>query len=173
MTEAAFNNQIYSQRDKLFRLAKRILFDAQWAEDTIQDVLTKLWIKRDTLDKYNNIEVVAMVAVKNRCFDELKKKKRRLKHHDAKSLQMSTTDTRTLRKVEANSQLTMVNKIMNELPEQQRIILQLRDIEGMNFNEIANTLSLQEGTIRTNLSRARKRVREQLIKANNYGLDRN
>jgi len=59
---------------------------------------------------------------------------------------------------------------MESLPEQQRIILQLRDVEHFEFEEISKMLDKNETAIRVALSRARKAVREELIKKYNYGI---
>jgi len=59
---------------------------------------------------------------------------------------------------------------MEELPEQQKIILQLRDIEQYDFSEIAKMLDMNETAIRVSLSRGRKTLREKLTKTHNYGV---
>ena len=57
------------------------------------------------------------------------------------------------------------------LPDKQRIIIHLRDVEGYEFEEIARILESDETSVRVNLSRARKRVKEELLNAINYGLE--
>jgi len=59
---------------------------------------------------------------------------------------------------------------MNSLPRNQKLILQLRDIEHFEFNEIAEMLDMNETTIRVSLSRARKTIREKLTQTHNYGI---
>ena len=59
---------------------------------------------------------------------------------------------------------------MDALPKTQKLILQLRDIEHYEFNEIAKILDMNEVTIRVSLSRARKTIRKKLMKTNNYGI---
>jgi len=169
MTEAIFQNEIYSLKDKLFRLAKRMLFDRQAAEDATQDVLVKLWQKRSELGKYKNKEVLAMVAIRNKCLDEIKKDKRRRIHYRASgisAISFSSPD----KGIEAKDKMTLVKRAIEELPEQQRTIIQLRDVEGMDYDEIEAILEISQGTIRTNLSRARKKVRTALLKSKEYGL---
>jgi RNA polymerase sigma factor (sigma-70 family) len=58
---------------------------------------------------------------------------------------------------------------MQSLPEQQRIIIQLRDVEGYEFEKIADILSININTIRVNLSRARKKIKESIINIENHG----
>ena len=136
MTEAAFESQVFSLKDKLFRLAKRMLFDVQAAEDATQEVLVKFWQKRDTLSKYNNLEVVAYTAVRNKCLDEIKKNKRRRNHYNANGIALVNKNRPLQQVVEAKNEVDIMEKIVRALPENQRSILQLRDIEGMDFDEI-------------------------------------
>ena len=74
------------------------------------------------------------------------------------------------KQVEANDGVTLVFQIMETLPEQQRMILQLRDVEQYEYAEIAEMLDLNETAIRVALSRARKAIREEMIKKYNYGI---
>ena len=59
---------------------------------------------------------------------------------------------------------------MNDLPEQQKLIVQMRDIEEMEFEAMSIILEMNEQAIRTALSRARKIIREKMIKTHHYGL---
>ncbi len=69
-----------------------------------------------------------------------------------------------------NDMATLTRKLMEELPDKQRIAIHMRDIEGYEIEEIANLLESDEASVRVNLSRARKSIREQLIKLMNYGV---
>jgi RNA polymerase sigma-70 factor (ECF subfamily) len=73
-------------------------------------------------------------------------------------------------KLEDNDSLNWVEKIINQLPEQQRLIIQMRDIEQYEFEEIAKILDMNETAIRVALSRARKTIRESMTKTHNYGI---
>jgi RNA polymerase sigma-70 factor (ECF subfamily) len=64
----------------------------------------------------------------------------------------------------------LTRKLMAELPDKQRIAIHMRDVEGYEIEEIANLLECDEASVRVNLSRARKSIREQLIKLMNYGV---
>ena len=74
------------------------------------------------------------------------------------------------KQVELRDSVDWVSKIIEGLPEQQKIILQLRDIEHYEFSEMAKMLDMNETAIRVALSRARKTIREQLTKTHNYGV---
>ena len=74
------------------------------------------------------------------------------------------------KQLELQDSVGWVGKIVEQLPEQQKIILQMRDVEQYDFSEIAQMLDMNETAIRVALSRARKTIREQLTKTHNYGV---
>jgi len=168
MKQTDFLNVIMPFKDKVFRLAKRLLVSREEAEDATQEVLLKLWSKKEQIENYNNVEAFSMTMTKNFCLDRLKSKQAqnlKIVHNNYKE-NGSSLQTR----IEAKDSVDWVSKIIEELPEQQKIILQLRDIEQYNYAEIAKMLDMNETAIRVNLSRARKTIREQLTNTHNYGI---
>lgn len=155
-------------KDKVFRMAKRLLVSTEEAEDATQEVLVKLWNKNGSLDEYKSIEAVAMTMTKNYCLDQLKSKRA----SNMKIVHNNFTDREAglQQKVEDRDTWNWVEKIINDLPEQQKLIVQMRDIEEMEFEEIGKILEMNESAIRTALSRARKTIRETMIKTHHYGI---
>lgn len=171
MTESTFIQHAQRNQDKLFRFARRLLRDVAAAEDAVQELLAKLWKKRETLNKYENLDVFMMVAMKNHCFDQLKKDKRRMHHYSLKAVETTTDVIRPDRKTEGRNMVEMVSQLIDELPETQKMVMQLRDIEQLELKEIEEVLGLAANAVRTNLSRARKKIREQILQIQNYGLE--
>lgn len=168
MNQNEFIQLINPFKDKLFRLAKRLLISTEEAEDATQEVLVKLWNKNDNLNQLNSLEAMAMTMTKNYCLDQLKSKRA-----TNLSLVHSNYTDRTpnlQQQIEDTDSLKWVEKIITELPEQQKIIVQLRDIEQLEFEEIAEIMDMTEATIRVALSRARKTIRENIKKTHNYGI---
>ena len=155
-------------KDKIFRLAKRVLVSTEEAEDATQEVLVKLWSKNKDLSGYKNVEAFAMTMTKNYCLDQLKSK--RAGNVKINSIDYIDSESNLDKKLEDCDSLDWVEKNINQLPEQQRIIIQLRDIEQYEFEEIAKILDMSEGNVRVVLSRARKTVREFMIKTHDYGI---
>ncbi|GLB50034.1 DNA-directed RNA polymerase sigma-70 factor [Neptunitalea sp. Y10] len=152
----------------MFRLAKRLLVSKEEAEDATQEVLLKLWKSSERIETYKSVEAFAMTMTKNYCLDRLKSKQAghlKLVHSNYQDESVSLQ-----RKVENVDSLEWMQRILTTLPEQQRMILQLRDIEQYEFEEIAEMMDMNQSAIRTALSRARKTVRESLIKTHNYGI---
>ena len=74
MNESDFLKVVLPFKDKVFRLAKRLLVSIDEAEDATQELLLKLWKNKDKLASYRNTEAYAMTMTKNYCFDRLKSK---------------------------------------------------------------------------------------------------
>ncbi len=168
MNQNEFVHLITPFKDKIFRVAKRLLVSTEEAEDATQEVLVKLWNKNESLAAYNSVEAFAMTITKNYCLDQLKSKRAgnlKIVHHNFKDRQPGLHQ-----QLEDTDSLNWVEKIINELPEQQRLIVQMRDIEQYEFADIAKILEMNETAIRVALSRARKTIREFMIKTHSYGI---
>lgn len=167
MNQNEFVQIITPFKDKLFRLAKRMLVSTEEAEDATQEVLVRLWNKNSALEQYNSVEALAMTMTKNYCLDQLKSKRAtnlQIVHNNYQDKQASFET-----QIEHQNTLQWAEKLMNDLPEQQRLILQLREIEEYEFSEIAQVLEMNETAVRVALSRARKTLREQIEKTHNHG----
>jgi RNA polymerase sigma-70 factor (ECF subfamily) len=168
MNQNEFVQLITPFRDKVFRLAKRLLISTEEAEDATQEVLVKLWNKNEGLNGYGSVEAFAMTITKNYCLDQLKSK--RATNLSIVHTNFTDREPSLYKKVEDNDSLNWVEKIINQLPEQQRVIIQMRDIEQYEFDEIAKILGMNETAIRVALSRARRTIRESMTKTHDYGI---
>ncbi len=167
MTQNDFITTINPFKDKMFRLAKRLLISVEEAEDATQEIIVKLWHKNKSLSVIANIEAYAITLTKNYCLDILKSKR-------ATNLKITHSNYRDKdqdlhQKLENNDSLKFIEKWINELPEQQKIIIQMRDVEQYEFAEIAEILQMNEPAIRVALSRARKIIKDKLINAHQHG----
>jgi RNA polymerase sigma-70 factor (ECF subfamily) len=168
MNQSNFLKVVLPFKDKVFRLAKRLLVSTEEAEDATQELFLKLWRNKGKLEEYKNIEAFAMTMTKNYCFDRLKSKQAgnlTLVHSNYKE-----KETPLEKKVENNDTINQVHKLIEKLPEQQKIIIQLRDIEEYDFEEICKVVDMKPTAVRVALSRARKTIRQELIKKHNYGV---
>lgn len=168
MTQTDFVKLVMPFKDKVYRLAKRLLVSNEEAEDATQEILLKLWNNRKKIEDYKNVEAFSMTMTKNLCLDRLKSKQAqnlKIVHSNYQDHNVSLQ-----KQVENTDSVNWVSKIMDELPEQQKIIVQLRDIEEYEFDEIAKVLEMNETAVRVALSRARKTIREKLTNKHSYGL---
>ncbi|WP_378188330.1 RNA polymerase sigma factor [Aquimarina sp. W85] len=168
MKEEVFLKLTNSFSDKLYRIAKRLLISNEEAEDALQEVLLKLWKRKKTISNYKSPEALAITMTKNYCYDKLKAKASgtvKIEHSNYTDRQASLQQ-----EIEAKNSMEWVHKIIDSLPEQQKLVIQLRDIEQFNTAEVAAMLTMNENSVRVALSRGRKALREELIKKQNYGI---
>ena len=167
-----FKRDVLPISNKLLRYALHILQNEEEAKDVLQDIFLKLWQKRDELSAIENLEAFAMRMIRNRCLDVIRGRR--------------TVSVETIRKadlpeegecepnhLEDADSVVLVKRIIAGLPELQRVIIQLRDIEQLGYEEIADVTQLNVNAIRVNLSRARKKVRDEILKFQNYGITTN
>ena len=167
MKKNEFDNIFVSLKDKVFRFARTILSDMAEAEDVTQDIFEKLWINQDKLPEYKNIESYVIRSTKNLCLDRIKHKNVVLKNsNDIKYLSNNLIEAENDKKEISE----IIKSVIKQLPEKQRMIIHLRDIEGYEFEEINKITGVELNAIRVSLSRARKTVKQELIKTMSYGL---
>ena len=168
MTQSEFLNIVMPFKDKVFRLAKRLLVSREEAEDATQEILLKLWNNKAKIEDYKNVEAFSMTMTKNFCLDKLKSKQAqnlKIVHSNYQDHSVSVQ-----KQVELNDSLDWVGRIMEDLPEQQKMVIQLRDIEQYDYDEIAKMLDMNNTAVRVALSRARKTIREKLTNTHSYGI---
>lgn len=145
-------------RPTLLLVARDITGNIEDAEDVVQDVCLKIWHYRERFCEFQNVEAYGTTMVKNLSIDRVRRRK-------------SSTDEMELINQESNTKLPdslleekeiseVIQKIISTLPPLQHRILQLKDIEGYETEEIAELTGIAPEAVRNNLSRARKRVRE-------------
>lgn len=162
-----FKIKVLPAKQKLYRLATFLLRDKEEAEDVLQDVFLKLWTQKERLHTYNSIEALAMSMARNLCLDKLKARKRKLMV-DVTGMDLSSGDATPYQRSELSDSMHNMQMLVDNLPEQQKLVLHLRDVEGYSFEEIEQITSLTVNNLRVILSRARKNVRDGFLKLENY-----
>lgn len=141
------------------------------AQDIVQEVLIKVWNKREQWDEVDNLEAWCMRVTKNLSLDKLKSKHINktsgLEHDFDVSLDEKSTPYRT---TEMKDIMQNIGKLISNLPEKQKQVIQLRDIEGYSYKEISDIMEIDMNQVKVNLFRARKTVRENLLSISAYGL---
>lgn len=158
-----FKIQVLPLQDKLYSFSLRFLGDSEDAKDAVQEVLIKLWKLRDSLENYRSILAFAMTVTRNHCLDRIKARRTvPLEDNKVYSGQVVTTTPSDI--LERKDLTEKIKRIIGKLPENQRSVIHLRDIDGFDNQEIGEIMSMDVNNIRVLLSRARKKVREELLK---------
>ena len=170
MKNISFRNDVLPLKDVLYRLALRITLSHEEAEDIVQDTLIKVWNRRDEWQTLESIEAYSMTICRNLALDAIKKKDNNNESIEQRIAETSyqTSDPHEL--MISKDRIEMVKQLVNKLPEKQRSCLQLRDFEGKTYKEIAEILAITEEQVKVNIFRARRSIKQQFDKAENYGL---
>lgn len=171
MKKISFQNDVLPLKNKLFRLALRITLNREEAEDVVQDTMIKVWNARDRWQEFDSIEAYSLTIARNLSLDRIKKMENQndsLEEQTTERLD-ETSSTPSERMIQKDK-LNIVRNIINELPEKQRSCLQLRDIEGKSYKEIADILSITEDQVKVNIFRARQTVKQRFQQFDSYGL---
>lgn len=167
MDAAEFKQRFLPCHRKLYRVAFRLTGNAQDAEDMVQEAYLKLWNRRDELADVLNTEAYCVALVKNLCYDAMRRTQPEEDGRAPEELNLPT-DSNIAREVEQRDEANHVRRLIGRLPEQQKRVLMLRDVNDCSFEEIEQATGLNAINIRVLLSRARKKIREQYKEIMSY-----
>ena len=162
MQQEQFKKEVLPLRKKLLRYALRILGDVEEAEDIIQEVYLKLWRMRGELQSYDSIIALSSRITKNLCINQLRVRGRSQESFD--DLVVMDEETEPDVRLEQKDSVEHVMRLIDCLPKLQKAILRMRHVDGYDIEEIAELTGSNVEAIRMNLSRARKKIKEQFLK---------
>lgn len=168
MNAEEFKQRLLPLHSRLYRTAFRLMGNAMDAEDMIQEAYLKLWERRNELEHVTNPTTYCTSLLRNLCIDAFRRK-----HPEEDSLpieELSLTDNEyAATALEQQDEAALLTNLISHLPERQRTVITLYDVEGCSYDEIEEATGFTAINIRVMLSRARKKVREQFEKIRNYG----
>jgi len=170
MNLETFQHRVFPVKNKLFRFAFRLLGSSDDAKDVVQEVLIKVWNGREQLNEIQNVEAWCMRVTRNLSLDRLRQQQRRPVDTIEKGTHVQQEALSPLDTLETNENMKRIGELMSVLPEKQRHVMHLRDVEGYSYQEISEILEIDMSQVKVNLFRARQSVRERLQKINAYGL---
>jgi RNA polymerase sigma-70 factor (ECF subfamily) len=170
MTTEEFKSRLLPAKNKLYRFAFSLLSNREEAEDAVQEVYLKMWDMRNDLGQYKSTEALMMTITRNHCLDKLKVKKNKAYSLNTEYNKSTTDDVQ--KKTEQSDLIQKVKMVMQKLPEQQRTIVHLRDVEGYDYDEILKITGYEMNYVRVNLSRGRKKIRETINHLQSYESER-
>ena len=164
MTRLEFNNHVLQLSRKLYLVAFRFLKSREEAEDAVQEVFIRLWNKKEKLGEYHSVEALATTTIKNYCIDQLRKIKPIRIEEKLNQVVVNREEPSPQEQLEKVESAELLYIIIARLPEIYREIIMKREIEGLSYEEIALTTNQNINTLRVNLSRARKMIRDEYKK---------
>lgn len=169
MQRIDFRNDVLPLKDKLFRLALRITLDRAEAEDVVQETLIRIWSKRDEWNQLDSIEAYSLTVARNLAIDRSERKGSGMVELTSEA-ELTPDGSNPHDYLVNKERLKLIHRLIKKLPEKQRTIMQLRDVEGKNYKEIARILNLTEEQVKVNLFRARQKIKKQFTEIDDYGL---
>jgi RNA polymerase sigma-70 factor (ECF subfamily) len=171
MKKIDFRTDVLPLKNELYRLALRITLNPAEAEDTVQDTMIKVWNRREQWDEIESIEAFCLTICRNLALDKAKKS-------EAQNIQLDDSHDPPDRSYTSNPEeqtvqhdrIQLVRQLIDSLPEKQRSCIQLRDIEGKSYKEIAAVMDISEQQVKVNIFRARQAIRQKYSETENYGL---
>jgi len=142
---------------KLYRIAYKFLENQLDAEDVVQETYIKLWQKREEWESLINPESFAVTILKNNCLDFIKKVKPELSR--IYEMNIPVMDSLIVQ-IENKDKLNYVRYIIEQLPTQQKQLIQLRIEDNLSDEEIVKVTGLTKGNVKVIISRARKTIKE-------------
>ncbi|MGK0411846.1 MAG: RNA polymerase sigma factor (sigma-70 family) [Polaribacter sp.] len=166
MNKQDFKQNVFSLSERIYPMVARMLGGNHNAEDAIQEIMLKLWEKRNQVAKHPNIKGLVFLTARNYCIDVLRKKT--LLVDDATSYLKVIKSSNENSDIEWQELNRIIQEILKKLPEQQKEVFVMRDLDGYEFKEIAATLEITLEHVRVLVSRARKFIGASLEKTYHY-----
>ena len=171
MNLESFQNRVIPVKNKLYRFALRLLSgNEEEAKDVVQEVFIRVWNGREQMGQVQNWEAWCMRITKNLSLDRIRSDNRRNTYPIDEGFDIRQEALTPHETTEIHERMQRINLLIAALPEKQRQVIHLRDVEGYSYNEICEILELDMNQVKVNLFRARNAVREKLIKIDAYGL---
>ena len=144
-------------REQMLSLAERITGNRDDAADAVQDAFVKLWQQRGRFESAHHAQGAGMMTVRTTSIDMA----RRNSHRSVVPVEQAVETVDEVTDNESSLAYQQVRKIIdNDLSQNQQMIIDMREMQGMEFEDIASRMNMTAANVRVELSRARKRVRE-------------
>ncbi|WP_431210516.1 RNA polymerase sigma factor [Puia sp. P3] len=149
-------------KDRLFRMAFRLLQNVQEAEDSVQDVMAGVWARREQWGEWKNIGAYCMTATRNNCLDRIRGR-RNVAVQEDRARQVSSPERDPYEKMMDKQLIERIRQCMDTLPENQQQVVRLREMEGFTYNEIAEVLQMTLDQVKINLFRGRNAIKKLIL----------
>ena len=165
MTMPEFQGSVLQLKDRVYSYARHMLRDAEEAQDVAQECFVKRWRNLDRVDPGPACKGWLLRTAHNLCVDRMRRRATRseIRQDDAPD----PVDARPGPERLAGASQTgkLLEQALLGLSERDRAIVLLREVEGLPYEEIAQTLGMNMGTLKATLHRTRERLRRELIRA--------
>ncbi len=168
--QVAFRELVEAYRQSAFSLAFRIVCDEEEARDVVQESFIKIWIKIGTYDPSQKFTTWMYRIITNSAIDKVRQlQRRRLVSIEKVQGRIEKKNADSSSNADDNAEIArLIRHLAEGLPEKQQLVFILRDIQGVESDEVEKILDLSAESVKSNLYHARKAIREKLIRAHLY-----
>ena len=146
-------------------MALRITMNAEEAEDVVQETMMKVWSRRDQWNQIDSIEAFCLTICRNLSLDKVRRMDNQTQSLDAAyDPKDHGVASNPEEQAIQSDRIRLVRQMISQLPEKQRSCMQLRDMEGKSYKDIATILDITEEQVKVNIFRARQTIREKFKK---------
>lgn len=164
--QRAFEILMEKHESKMYAVALRMCKNREDAQDCLQDAMLRIYKALPTFKGQSSFSTWAYRITMNTCLDDLRRKKVRQASSLDQMLEVGwapVDENNTAERHLENSELKRnLSRAIQTLPEEMRAAVVLRDVQGFSYEEIANMLSTNVGTVKSRISRGREKLREIL-----------
>ncbi len=165
MKTISFQTDILPLKNELYRMALRITMNAEEAEDVVQETMMKVWSRRDQWNQIESIEAFCLTICRNLSLDKVRRMDNQTQSLDAAyDPKDHGVASNPEEQAIQSDRIRLVRQMISQLPEKQRSCMQLRDMEGKSYKDIATILDITEEQVKVNIFRARQTIREKFKK---------
>ncbi|SEJ30506.1 RNA polymerase sigma-70 factor, ECF subfamily [Cyclobacterium xiamenense] len=134
--------------------------DRDAANDAVQEAFSNAWVHRESLEQMENPEGWMVKTLKNQVLQQFRTASRMEPlENQGEAIQEEPAEYQA-----ASQSVKRVFCFLDDLPQKQREVFELREVEGLTYEEIAGYLEISVEQVKVNLHRARKRLKEFLLK---------
>lgn len=161
-SEYAFTLIFDHYRPRIYRTARKFLRSSQYAEEIVQEVFLKLWLRRDKASEIENLEAFLVTVARNLTFDTLRKLSNEAVAKKAASVEFHYTEDSVDAILLETQYSELLLKAVSKLPPQQKQVFQMAKVEGLSHEAIATKLNISRLTVKTHMAKALQSLRHQL-----------
>ena len=162
----AYNELVKRYKDRLLNFVLRYFNNREQAEDVVQDTLIKLYTHASYYKNIAKFSTWIFTIAKNNALTELRKNKRKqtdsLWTEEGKVIDINSKEQSLDVKVQNEIAIDQLNKFLDEIPENFRMAVVLRDFQELSYDEISNILEIPIGTIKSRINRGRIQLAEKM-----------
>jgi len=158
-SEEAFASLFHWYRDKVYSVALRLTHSSFIAEEVVQDIFLKLWVKRETLREIDAFEDYLFIMTRNHIFSLLKKMARQQQLVDDLQFELPSFENATYSNIISQEIEEIVHQAVELLPAQQKQIYLMSKEQELKRDEIAKLLRISSETVKTHMTRALRHIR--------------